>query len=127
MAILEGLVFHRRAEQSVNEFTYRVQYTLVSLDHPPSGFVGDHVSADEARAKAGTDGPVYLLTTPTSAGYTQNPISVYYCYDAPREGRLRRCIAEVEKTLIPYPLPPSSQPHAPNPEARARRARRPKP
>ena len=106
MAILEGLVFHRRAEQSINEFTYRVQYTLVSLDKPPKGFVGDHISADQARAQAGTGGPVYLLTTPTSAGYTQNPISVYYCYDDSKEARLARCIAEVSN---PHPSPsPSS-------------------
>jgi hypothetical protein len=103
MAILEGLVFHRRAEQSINEFTYRVQYTLVSLDHPPKGFAGDHITADQARAQAGTRGPVYLLTTPTSAGYTQNPISVYYCYDDLKDARLTRCIAEVS-----YPDPPPS-------------------
>jgi len=115
MAILEGLVFHRRAEQSINEFTYRVQYTLVSLDKPPKGFVGDHISADQARAQAGTGGPVYLLTTPTSAGYTQNPISVYYCYDDSKEARLARCIAEVSN---PHPSPsPSSLTLIPHPSS----------
>lgn len=34
-----------------------------------------------------------LLTTPVTSGYTQNPISVYYCYSA--QGTLSRCIAEV--------------------------------
>jgi hypothetical protein len=38
-----------------------------------------------------------LLTHPPAAGYTQNPISVYYCYGA-RGGRLERCIAEVTNT-----------------------------
>ena len=37
-----------------------------------------------------------LLTTPISAGYSQNPISVYYCLDA--TGDLNMCIAEVTNT-----------------------------
>jgi DUF1365 family protein len=41
-------------------------------------------------------GSVLLLTTPVSAGYTQNPISVYYCKKA--GGSLRHCIAEVTNT-----------------------------
>lgn len=38
-------------------------------------------------------GRVRLLTGPETAGYVQNPISVYYCYDD--SGALKRCIAEV--------------------------------
>lgn len=41
-------------------------------------------------------GPVKLLTHPISAGYMQNPISVYYCHDA--AGQLQLCIAEVTNT-----------------------------
>lgn len=41
------------------------------------------MTADEARALAGTTGSVRLLTYAPSAGYEQNPISVYYCWDAP--------------------------------------------
>ena len=41
-------------------------------------------------------GPVKLLTNPSSAGYTQNPISVYYCYTP--DMALQRCIAEVTNT-----------------------------
>ena len=37
-----------------------------------------------------------LLTHPISAGYIQNPISVYYCHDA--AGQLQLCIAEVTNT-----------------------------
>ena len=37
-----------------------------------------------------------LLTNPRSAGYTQNPISVYYCHNA--AGDLVTCIAEVTNT-----------------------------
>lgn len=46
-----------------------------------------------------------LLTDPISAGYTQNPISVYYCYrsSSGSEGAggpplLVQCIAEVSNT-----------------------------
>ena len=41
-------------------------------------------------------GKVLLLTTPVSAGYTQNPISVYHCLDA--AGGPYLCIAEVTNT-----------------------------
>eukprot|EP00198_Chlamydomonas_reinhardtii_P007176 XP_001696512.1 predicted protein [Chlamydomonas reinhardtii] len=62
--------------------------------------------------------PVKLLTDPISAGYLQNPISVYYCYSGSSSGsgssggkgagakeeagaaepKLERCIAEVTNT-----------------------------
>ena len=51
-------------------------------------------------------GEVALLTHPRSAGYEQNPISVYYCYGT--EGELQRCIAEVtntpwaQRTIFPF-------------------------
>ncbi|MEW5303787.1 MAG: hypothetical protein WDW36_006444 [Sanguina aurantia] len=54
------------------------------------------MSADAARSYAGTTGRVRLLTGPETAGYVQNPISVYYCYDD--SGALKRCIAEVTNT-----------------------------
>ena len=41
-------------------------------------------------------GKVFLLTTPISAGYSQNPISVYYCLEG--AGNLIVCIAEVTNT-----------------------------
>jgi DUF1365 family protein len=40
---------------------------------------------------------VLLLTTPVSAGYTQNPISVYYCKSRV-DSALQLCIAEVTNT-----------------------------
>lgn len=52
-----------------------------------------HLSACGLRA-----GPVRLLTDPISAGYLQNPISVYYCYTTDR--KLQRCIAEVCGELL---------------------------
>jgi DUF1365 family protein len=42
----------------------------------------DCLTADAARALAGTDGAVLLLTYAPSCGYEQNPISVYYCHPA---------------------------------------------
>ena len=41
-------------------------------------------------------GPAMLLTNPISAGYQQNPISVYYCYSS--AWVLQVCIAEVTNT-----------------------------
>jgi DUF1365 family protein len=96
MCALDGIVTHRRTEQAYNAFAYRVRYFLVPLDSPPATFQGDHLTADEAREYAGTTGPVLLLTVPSSAGYHQNPISVYYCYSA--QGALAMCIAEVTNT-----------------------------
>lgn len=40
---------------------------------------------------------MWLLTHPPAAGYTQNPISVYYCYGPDGEA-LEHCIAEVTNT-----------------------------
>jgi hypothetical protein len=38
-------------------------------------------------------GKVLLLTNPVVAAYAQNPISVYFCYDA--AGKLSKAISEV--------------------------------
>jgi DUF1365 family protein len=40
-------------------------------------------------------GKVDVLTNPKSSGYTQNPISVYYCYS--KGGQLVKGIAEVRR------------------------------
>ena len=76
MCAMDGIVNHVRTEQAHNAFAYRIRYFLVPLDAPPKSFAGDHMTADEARAFASTDGPVLLLTDPAAAGYHQNPISV---------------------------------------------------
>jgi DUF1365 family protein len=83
----EGRVTHARKRPVANAFEYDVRAAVISLDAPPawfarSGQANDHMTAAAARAFAGTDGPVLLLTNPKSLGYVQNPISVYYCYDA---------------------------------------------
>lgn len=56
-------------------------------------------------------GKVLLLTTPVSAGYTQNPISVYHCLDA--AGGPYLCIAEVTNTpwgaRVTFPFRPDGE------------------
>jgi DUF1365 family protein len=43
----------------------------------------------------GCAGRVLLLTNPVVGGYVQNPISVYYCFNAGSSDKLEKCIAEV--------------------------------
>ena len=101
VTFFEGHVMHTRRAPVVNKFTYPVRVAVISLDSPPSWFMNqssDHLTASEARAFAGaTRGKVELLTNPRTMGYTQNPISVYYCY---KEGdkEVEKCIAEVTNT-----------------------------
>lgn len=86
----ECALHHRRLRPATHEFEYRVRMALVDLDAPPRWFetmlkkTKAHLSAAEARKAAGllpsSKGPVWLLTMPPAAGYSQNPISVYYCY-----------------------------------------------
>ncbi|KAG0565517.1 hypothetical protein M758_8G191400 [Ceratodon purpureus] len=93
----EGKVWHERRKPVVHRFEYNVRYALVNLDMAPSWFdASHHMRACEARAIAATSGPVHLLTMPTSMGYEQNPLSVYYCYD--EQGGVSQCIAEVTNT-----------------------------
>ncbi|XP_077243745.1 DUF1365 family protein [Tasmannia lanceolata] len=99
----QGHVRHVRRRPVHHAFDYDVRYALVDLDRNsaslPASFFRCHVSAQEARHITGTTGPVLLLTIPPSVGYEQNPLSVYYCYDA--EGstmHLKKCIAEVTNT-----------------------------
>jgi len=76
---------------------------LVDLDEAPDWFqdqARDHWSSEECRIKAGTAGKVKLLTNPACCSYSQNPISVYYCFSA--SDRLEKCIAEV--ILLPWLL-----------------------
>jgi DUF1365 family protein len=80
--------------------SYRVRMAVIDLDNSPSWWKRtptDSLTASEARRLAGTAGPVRLLTHPPAAGYSQNPISVYYCYSADGSS-LEQCIAEVTNT-----------------------------
>lgn len=95
----EGDVYHIRRKPARNQLRYRIRLALVDLDASPGWFqeqAADHLSAGDARELAGTSGRVLLLTNPISAGYVQNPISVYYCYSG--SGALDAAIAEVTNT-----------------------------
>ncbi|PWA80431.1 hypothetical protein CTI12_AA196840 [Artemisia annua] len=85
---------HERRSPVHHSFKYNVRYAFIDLDHtihPPP----DHISAQQARDIAQTNGPVFLLTIPPSVGYHQNPLSVYYCYDVEGSSKsLKKCIAE---------------------------------
>jgi DUF1365 family protein len=101
-----GVVLHSRRRPRKNAFTYPVRMAVIDLDEPPRWFdvsSADLLTAAAARRLAGTSGPVSVLTHPPAAGYVQNPISVYYCYEAPTDGSqgfgdLKMCIAEVTNT-----------------------------
>ncbi|KAK1425358.1 hypothetical protein QVD17_20709 [Tagetes erecta] len=98
VALYQGTVWHERRRPVHHSFKYSVRYAFIDLDlatHPPP----DHLSPQQARTIAHTNGPVFLLTIPPSVGYEQNPLSLYYCYDV--EGSktcLKKCIAEVTNT-----------------------------
>lgn len=97
----QGTVWHERRSPVRHKFAYHVRYALVNLDSSPPSFLSTafhhHMTASQARSLAGTTGPVYLLTVPTSVGYEQNPLSVYYCFNDD-ETCLSGCIAEVTNT-----------------------------
>eukprot|EP00878_Enallax_costatus_P024533 GHUV01026186.1.p1 GENE.GHUV01026186.1~~GHUV01026186.1.p1 ORF type:complete len:306 (+),score=57.17 GHUV01026186.1:617-1534(+) len=96
----EGKVMHVRRRPVENSFEYRVRMVLVDLQRPPEWFIqhqaAEHMTAAEAQQFAGTDGKVLLLANAVVAGYIQNPISVYYCYDV--AGKLAKAISEVTNT-----------------------------
>ncbi|KAL6647047.1 hypothetical protein ACP70R_014484 [Stipagrostis hirtigluma subsp. patula] len=96
--LYEGRVRHSRRRPAAHAFEYPVRYALVDLDRLP---LPGHLSAADARRIASTSGSVHLLTIPKSVGYEQNPLSIYYCYDASaqdQDGELKMCIAEVTNT-----------------------------
>lgn len=108
---------HSRLAPVKHSFSYDVRYCLVDVcDPPPSQYVaslltaGSRMSAADARRLSGCDGRVRALLMPESAGYEQNPICVYYCYDA--AGALRCCIAEVTNTpwgdRVAFPFAPAA-------------------
>jgi DUF1365 family protein len=97
-AVYEGVVWHERKQPIYHQFEYKVRYAFINLDKSPSWFASSahhHMTADQVRSLVDTSGPVYILCMPTSVGYEQNPISVYYCYD---DAVLSKTIAEVTNT-----------------------------
>jgi DUF1365 family protein len=97
----EGVVVHTRRKPILHTFTYAVRYCVLDLDEarPPACCASrlvDRLTAQQAREESGCDGRVRLLLLPASAGFQENPIVVYFCYDA--AGPLRCCLAEVTNT-----------------------------
>ncbi|CAE7230283.1 unnamed protein product, partial [Symbiodinium natans] len=82
---LEGYVTHARSHEASHAFKYPVRMALVDLDAPPPWWPEEPVprlSAKEVREALGVaSGRVRVLTTPSSAGYHQNPIQIYFCGD----------------------------------------------
>jgi uncharacterized protein len=102
-ALYTGTVRHRRFQARGNEFTHQVAYAYVDLDALPRsrGLVrfraADYLTGAQARAQAGTTGPVRLLTTPRVLGLIFNPVSFYYCFADDGE-TLETVLAEVTNT-----------------------------
>lgn len=118
-----GEVMHMRLRPFRHQFRYRVFTSLLDIDHLESaerrlfkvdrfGFFSfrsrDHGARDgsalrpwaEARlAEAERPAParIMLLSMPRWCGYSFNPLSVYFCYDAER--RLESVIYEVKNTF----------------------------
>jgi DUF1365 family protein len=123
-AIYRGTIRHRRFADAEHAFEHDVALAWIDLDELPALLGGSLVSrrpglvrfrredylgdptqplADSVRdlvsERSGTRpaGPVRVLTNLRSLGQCFNPVSFYYCYDAPGE-RVEAVVAEVTNT-----------------------------
>lgn len=125
-AIYSGRLRHRRLQPVEHEFSYRLFMLWLDLDELDTVFAGrwlwstrraalarfhreDHLGdpdrplADSVRELVRSEsgfmprGPIRLLTHLRYFGYGFNPVSFYYCYDAPDE-RVEAIVAEVNNT-----------------------------
>ena len=100
-AVYTGTVRHRRFQTRGTAFTHRVAYAYVDLDRLPGAAwpvafrADDYLTAAQARERAGTTGPVRLLTTPRTFGLIFNPVSFYYCFEG---DAVQTVLAEVTNT-----------------------------
>jgi DUF1365 family protein len=112
--VYEGTIRHRRHEPVRHELRYPIALLFLDLDELPEVLDGhplwsarrpalgwfrsaDYMSAAAVRGRAGTAGPVRLLTHARTYGHCFNPVSFYYCYDAAGE-RVEAVVAEVTNT-----------------------------
>mmetsp|Transcript_10053 Transcript_10053/g.36719 ORF Transcript_10053/g.36719 Transcript_10053/m.36719 type:complete len:583 (-) Transcript_10053:336-2084(-) len=102
----EGTVKHARHAPTEYSFHHpHVRLAYVNLDKPPVWFAGqakDHSSAAKVREIVGTTGEVWLLTTGKTFGFSQSPISVYYCYESDSAGAIAVVKRLVEVTNTPW-------------------------
>ena len=112
--VYEGTIRHRRLDPINHELRYPIALLFLDLDELPEVLDGhalwsarrpalgwvrraDYMSAVAVRGRAGTAGPVRLLTHARTYGHCFNPVSFYYCYDAAGE-RVEAVVAEVTNT-----------------------------
>jgi DUF1365 family protein len=119
-AIYEGTVRHRRFAERGNEFTTRIALAYVDLDEldtlpiarpnklvrfERADYLGDpakplHTEVRdlvEQRTGHRPRGPIRLLTQLRSFGHCFNPVSFYYCFDAPGQ-KVQAVVADVTNT-----------------------------
>ena len=125
--LYEGRLRHRRTAPFSHQFTYPIFYAyldLAELDRVFEGrwlwsarrpalawfrradFLGDpgvpldRAVRDRVEQYAGVRpaGPIRLLTNLRYFGYSMNPVSFYYCFDAATGARLEWIVAEVNNT-----------------------------
>ena len=112
--VYEGTIRHRRHDPVRHELRYPIALLFLDLDELPEALDGhplwsarrpalgwfrarDYLTAAQARERAGTGGPVRLLTHARTYGHCFNPVSFYYCYDAAGE-HVEAVVAEVTNT-----------------------------
>jgi DUF1365 family protein len=113
-AVYEGTISHRRSAVRAYGFRHRIAMAYVDLGAVPArltrrrpgvvrfrreDYLGDGAIRDlvEQRTGARPAGPVGLLTNLRTLGRCFNPVSFYYCFDAPGE-RVEAVVAEVTNT-----------------------------
>ncbi|CAL5410138.1 unnamed protein product [Camellia sinensis] len=65
VSLYQGTVGHERRRPLCHSFQYSARYALIDLDRAPHPSP-NHLSADDCRSLAQTNGPVFLLTIPPS-------------------------------------------------------------
>ena len=122
--IYRGSIFHKRFTPTEHSFNYNLDYIFLNLDETNEVFTQsvlwsnertnlvsfrrqDHLPSDkdlksevlhQIHSISGEqfNGPVYMLATLRSLGYSMNPITIFYCYD--HSDALRHILVEVQNT-----------------------------
>jgi DUF1365 family protein len=89
-----GTIRHRRFAVRSHEFRHRIALTYSDLASPPRGNFLTRDAIETLVEQPAAE--IRLLTMPRSLGVGFNPVSFYYCFDAP--GDLTHVVAEVTNT-----------------------------